>query len=136
LKEQHAKDHTAPTAFERLRGRYERLLAPLLSWRWLVIVLYLAGSIALITLAAIFLGRGIFPTVDAGQFRLRMRAPDGTHIARTEGYAKQALELINREVGADNVELTLGYVGMVPSTYPINAVYQWSRGPEEVILYV
>src|SRR5205823_5069302 len=32
--------------------------------------------------------------------------------------------------------LSLGYVGMIPSTFPINAVYQWSRGPEEAILYV
>ena len=82
------------------------------------------------------LGRDIFPVVDAGQFRLRMRAPDGTHIARTEQYAKQALQLIDEEVGARNVELTLGYVGMIHSNFPVNAVYQWSRGPEEVILYV
>ncbi len=32
--------------------------------------------------------------------------------------------------------ITLGYVGMIPSSYPINAVYQWSRGPEEAILWV
>ena len=83
-----------------------------------------------------YLGRDIFPVVDAGQFRLRMRAPDGTHIARTEQYAKQALQLIDQEVGAKNVDLTLGYVGMIHSNFPVNAVYQWSRGPEEVILYV
>ena len=83
-----------------------------------------------------YLGRDIFPVVDAGQFRLRMRAPDGTHIARTEQYAKQALQLIDQEVGAENVDLTLGYVGMIHSNFPVNAVYQWSRGPEEVILYV
>ena len=34
-----------------------------------------------------------------GQFRLRLRAPDGTHIAATEQYAKQALQLIEDEVG-------------------------------------
>ena len=65
-----------------------------------------------------------------------MRAPDGTHIARTEQYAKQALQLIGEEVGAENVDLSLGYVGMIHSNFPVNAVYQWSRGPEEVILYV
>src|SRR4029079_11944883 len=80
--------------------------------------------------------RDICPAADGGQFRLRMRAPDGTHIGRTEQYAKQALQLIDQEVGHENVDLTLGYVGMIHSNFPVNAVYQWSRGPEEVILYV
>jgi multidrug efflux pump subunit AcrB len=82
------------------------------------------------------LGRGIFPAVDAGQFRLRMRAADGTHIARSEQPAKQALQLVEEELGADNVDLTLGYAGMIHSNFPVNAVYQWSRGPEEAILHV
>ncbi|MDQ3330722.1 MAG: efflux RND transporter permease subunit, partial [Planctomycetota bacterium] len=72
----------------------------------------------------------------AGQFRLRLRAPDGMHIAESERIAKAALELVNDEVGRQNVELTLGYVGMIHSNFPVNAVYQWSRGPEEAILYV
>ncbi len=82
------------------------------------------------------MGQEIFPVVDAGQFRLRIRAPDGTHIARAEQYARDVLDLVNQEVGAENVKLTLGYVGMIHSNFPVNAVYQWSRGPEEAILYV
>src|SRR6185437_10398233 len=82
------------------------------------------------------LGREIFPKVDAGQFRLRLRAPDGTQIVRTERYALDTLDLIKQVVGPENVQLTLGYVGMIHSNFPVNAVYQWSRGPEEVILYV
>ncbi len=78
----------------------------------------------------------VFPVVDAGQFRLRMRAPDGTHIEKSEALAKQALRLIGEELGPANIELTLGYVGMIHSNFPVNAVYQWSRGPEEAILYV
>jgi multidrug efflux pump subunit AcrB len=65
-----------------------------------------------------------------------MRAPDGTHIQRTEKYAIEALGLIEEELGRNNIALTLGYVGMIHSNFPVNAVYQWSRGPEEVILNV
>lgn len=122
--------------FRRFRQSYERLLAPIVSLRWLVVAVYLAASLAVILVLGGQLGRSIFPVVDAGQFRLRMRAPDGTHIERTEALAKQALALIDQELGAENVELTLGYVGMIHSNFPVNAVYQWSRGPEEVILYV
>ncbi len=137
LKEKHVEQSAdAQTLFDRLRTRYQQLLTRTISWRWKLLGAYLGGSILLILVAGMFLGRSIFPVVDAGQFRLRMRAPDGTHIARTEQYAKQALQLIDQEVGAENVDLTLGYVGMIHSNFPVNAVYQWSRGPEEVILYV
>ena len=49
---------------------------------------------------------------------------------------RRRCELVEQEVGAENVDLTLGYVGMIHSNFPVNAVYQWSRGPEEAILYV
>ncbi|MFM9062432.1 MAG: efflux RND transporter permease subunit [Pirellula sp.] len=122
--------------FDRLRTGYESVLSRLIRFRWLLIGAYLIGcGIAIATLAP-RLGQSIFPVVDAGQFRLRMRGPDGTHIEKTESLAKQSLEIISQELGKENVSLTLGYVGMIHSNFPVNAVYQWSRGPEEAILYV
>src|SRR4029079_1106890 len=125
-----------PRGFERMRRRYEGTLARFVQWRGIVIAAYLVASLAIVLLIGARLGRGIFPQIEAGQFRLRMRAPDGTHIARTERLAKDALRIIGDEVGPENVRLTLGYVGMIHSNFPVNAVYQWSRGPEAAILYV
>jgi multidrug efflux pump subunit AcrB len=122
--------------FDRLHGWYEKRLPEAIRRRWAVVGVYLAVCVLAIGLGWMLLGRDIFPTVNAGRFRLRMRAADGTDIARTEQYAKQALELVGEEFGNENIELTLGYVGMIHSNFPINAVYQWSRGPEEAILYV
>ena len=82
------------------------------------------------------LGTEIFPQVDAGQFQLRLRAPTGTRIEQTEEIAREALEVIKEEVGPENVDISLGYVGVVPSSYPINSVYQWTGGPEEAVLRV
>lgn len=142
----HARGHSPHTTqevvsrrgslFLHARDAYERLLGPLLRFRLLLIPAYLA--ICVLIIVAIFprLGREIFPQVDTGAFRLRLRAPDGTHIAKSEQYAKQALEIIAKTVGPERVDLSLGYVGMIHSNFPINAVYQWSRGPEEAILYV
>src|SRR5262249_41627795 len=77
--------------------------------------------------------REIFPTVDEGQFQLRLRAPTGTRIERTEELAQQALEVVKDEVGADNVAISVGYVGYTPAAYPVNAVYLWMGGPEEAV---
>jgi multidrug efflux pump subunit AcrB len=130
-------DHTQRLSFfDHFRNLYQRIVGIAVALRWPIIALYLAGAGFIIFTAGQRLGRDIFPVTDAGQFRLRMRAPDGTHIVRTEQYAKEALQLINEELGAGNVDLTLGYVGMIHSNFPVNAVYQWSRGPEEAILYV
>ena len=82
------------------------------------------------------LGTEIFPLGEATQFRLRLRAPDGTHIGRSEQIALSVLDMIRQAVGPENVDLTIGYVGTIPSSYPINAVFQWTRGPEEAILWV
>ena len=82
------------------------------------------------------LGLEIFPSGGAQEFRLRFRAPDGTHFDATEKYALGVLDVIEEHIGAEKVDLTLGYVGTIPSSFPINAVYQWSRGPEEGILRI
>jgi multidrug efflux pump subunit AcrB len=125
-----------PTLFDRFRHVYERLLAPLIKLRWVVAPIYLVVCLLIVWLIGGRLGQEIFPVVDTGAFRLRLRAADGTHIARSEEIAKQALAIVAKEVGTGNVELSLGYVGMIHSNFPVNAVYQWSRGPEEAILYV
>ena len=91
---------------------------------------------AVIVLVGRSLGLEIFPRVDAGRFQLRMRAPDGTRYEETERLAIAALESIGKEVGRDNVAISIGYVGLIPSSYPINAIYQWTGGPEEAILRV
>lgn len=132
-KERAAKE---PSLFDRVRAAYARGLRPLVAARWLLIPGYLVAALGLVWLAGSPLGTEIFPRVDSGEFRMRLRAPDGTHFERTEKIALDALKTVEDEVGAENLEKSLGYVGTVPSSYPINAVYQWSRGPEEAIVRI
>jgi multidrug efflux pump subunit AcrB len=122
--------------FERGRDAYGRAVAVVLRGRWVVVPAYLAGTVAVIVLVGRSLGLEIFPRVDSGRFQLRMRAPDGTRYEETERLAIAALESIGREAGRDKVAISIGYVGLIPSSYPINAIYQWTGGPEEAILRV
>lgn len=118
------------------RGVYEGILKWVVGARWIVASVYLVGCTVVIWFVAVRLGTEIFPTFDAGEFRLRLRAPDGTHIDKTEQIALQTVDVVKEQVGADNVALTLGYVGTIPASFPINSVYQFSRGPEEAILRI
>lgn len=123
-------------SFSIYRDLYARLLGGVVMLRWIVVPAYFAGTFFLIVILGTRLGVEIFPQTDAGEFRLRLRAPDGTHIDKTEQISLEVLEHVKQKVGPENIAITLGYVGMIHSNFPINAVYQFSRGPEEAILRV
>jgi multidrug efflux pump subunit AcrB len=123
-------------AFRRVQGAYGRAVGAVVRLRWLAVPGYLAAAAGVIVLGVSTLGLEIFPRVDAGRFQLRLRAPDGTRIEKTEQLTLDALRAIEEEVGKGRVEASVGYVGMVPSSYPINTIFQWTAGPEEAILRV
>ncbi len=115
---------------------YSSLVTLLVTFRPLVVIVYLIACGGIIASVGSRLGWEIFPSVDVGEFRLRLRAPDGTHITKTEQITLEVLDVIREQIGGQNIELTLGYVGTVPPSFPVNAVYQWSRGPEEALLRI
>ncbi|MCA1685072.1 MAG: efflux RND transporter permease subunit, partial [Planctomycetia bacterium] len=122
--------------FDRGRDAFGRVLTGVVRVRWVVVPAYLAVTALVILGVGPGLGLEIFPGVDAGRFQLRIKAPAGTRIEETEKIAVAALDAIDREVGPGGVAVSVGYVGNIPSSYPINAIYQWSGGPEEVMLRV
>jgi RND family efflux transporter MFP subunit len=122
--------------FDRARDAYARVLSGLVRARWVLVPAYLAAAALVIAGVGSRLGLEIFPKVDAGRFQLRIKAPAGTRIEETEKVAIAALEEIGREVGPELIDISVGYVGNIPSSYPINAIYQWTGGPEEVVLRV
>jgi multidrug efflux pump subunit AcrB len=126
----------APGFFVRLQAAYAGRLKGVLSWRWLIVFGYLAGTAAVIAVVFPRLGTDIFPRADAGQLQLRIRAPAGTQLERTEAYTQKILGLIKEEVGAGNVNLSLALIGVHGSAYPINFIYLWNSGPQESVLQV
>ncbi len=130
--------HAGPTTgpFARLLNLYETAVARTVWSKYLVVPLYFLATLALAALLYFNLGTAIFPPTDKGQFLLRLKAPTGTRIERTEELAQEATRLIKEEVGAGNVDATVGYIGMFPTNYPIQAIHQWTSGPGECLLKV
>src|SRR5262249_26268169 len=132
-----ARSHSqSESRFARFQRRYASLEQTFMRGRWILVGTYVLLAGATIFLLGSSLGTEIFPRVDAGQIQLRFRAPTGTQINATEGVALQAVELIKEEVGAQNVEITLGFIGVHGASYPINLIYLWNGGPEEGVLQV
>src|SRR6266487_4944061 len=122
--------------FARFQKHYAALAQRVVHARWLVVGAYLAAAAIMIVFIGRRLGTEIFPRVDAGQLQVRLRAPTGTHVDGTEAIALQALDIIKNEVGTNNVEITLGFIGVHPSSYPINLIYLWNGGSEEGVVQV
>jgi multidrug efflux pump subunit AcrB len=126
----------ARTPFARVQDRFGRALEALLPFRWVIVAGYLVIAGAIILLLGPRLGLEIFPQVSAGQFQLRLRAPAGTRVDLTESIALRALDEIAQTVGPGNVDITLGYVGTQPTSYPIDTIHLWTSGPQEAVLQV
>jgi multidrug efflux pump subunit AcrB len=122
--------------FGKLRAWYGTYLDRLLKHgRW-VMIGYFTVTVLILVLVAPRLGTEIFPDADGPVLRLRIKAPVGTRIEEAEPLVLQALELIRQTVGEKNVEITSDYMGIQPSSYPVNLIHLFTSGPEEAIVQV
>jgi multidrug efflux pump subunit AcrB len=97
--------------FERLRRGYAVLLSSLLARKRGFGVAFL-GFCLLSCLLVPFLGRDFFPSVDAGQIRLHMRAATGTRIEETARLADQVEQAIRQLVPPTELETILDNLGI------------------------
>jgi multidrug efflux pump subunit AcrB len=59
-----------------------------------------------------FVGRDFFPKVDAGQFRLHVRAPVGSRIEETEEYFARVEQVIRRVVPSNEIDTIIDNIGL------------------------
>jgi multidrug efflux pump subunit AcrB len=122
--------------FGRLRERYERYLDKALGRRRMVILGYFAVTAVVLLLVAPRMGVEIFPESNGPVLRMRLKAPVGTRIEETEPRVIQALDLIRKTIGDNHVAITSDYMGVQPSSYPVNLIHLFTSGPEEAIVQV
>jgi CzcA family heavy metal efflux pump len=97
--------------FEWFRSGYRACLAWSLRHRVAVLllcVLAFGGSLGLLA----FIGQDFFPQVDAGQFRLHVRAPAGTRIEEAERLFSQVEDAIRRLIPPEELALVLDNIGL------------------------
>jgi multidrug efflux pump subunit AcrB len=97
--------------FERFRARYTRALTWCLDHRKATATIALVCVLASAALVP-FLGRDFFPLVDAGQFRLHVRAPAGMRIEETERIFTQVENVIREVIPADELVTILDNIGL------------------------
>ena len=100
--------------FEKLRARYVNALRWCLEHRRVVFAGM--GAMVLISFSLIpFLGRDFFPAVDAGQFRLHVRAPAGTRLESTQERFFQVGHAIREVIPPNEIQNVLDNIGLPTS---------------------
>jgi multidrug efflux pump subunit AcrB len=122
--------------FGHLRTSYERYLNGVLRFRWPLGIVYLVSAVALLYFLLPRMGTELFPDANASLYRIRLRAPAGTRIEESERIVLHALDAIQREAGRDNVQITSDFVGVVPSSYPVDLIHLFTSGPQDAIIQV
>ena len=100
--------------FEHFRSLYMSALDWCLGHRLLFASAFLVFCAATFLLIPL-LGRDLFPTVDAGQIRLHMRAPSGTRIEETAGLCGRVEDSIRRQIPAHELASILDNIGLSPN---------------------
>jgi multidrug efflux pump subunit AcrB len=103
--------HKFEEGFDRLRNAYTRTLDRALTHHWLFAIVFLllcAGSMFLIP----FLGQDFFPTVDAGEFKLHIRAKTGTRIEETARLCDQIEASIRKKIPGKELDGILDNIGL------------------------
>jgi multidrug efflux pump subunit AcrB len=121
--------HGFNAGFARLAGAYAGALDWMLEFRWAAMIAFIAFAIVSLFLYP-FIGRDFFPTVDAGQLRLHVRAPAGTRIEQTEVYFQQVEDYIRQVIPAGELSVITDNIGL-PNTINLALSDSVTVGPSD-----
>src|SRR5499433_2452121 len=122
--EYHAEDHAGERqsflrrfqqgferGFERFREGYQRALEHAIEHSRVFIACFLLFCVLSCTVAFV-LGRDFFPSVDAGQIRLHLRARTGLRIEETARLTDQVNQAIKETIPQDEIVTVLDNIGL------------------------
>lgn len=80
------------------------------------------------------LGTDIMPTSNGSDIQLRLQAPEGTRLEKTEQIVKLITEEIRNLYPEGGVRISSAFVGMHPSANPINPIFLFNSATHDAVL--
>ncbi|MDA1315613.1 MAG: efflux RND transporter permease subunit [Acidobacteria bacterium] len=124
------------TWFSPIQDAFGGVSGGLIALRWPIFGLYLLGTGAILHFVGGALGTDIFPRIDTNSLQMRVRAPSGTRVERTEQITQQVLGAVDEIVGPENVETSIAFVGTQQASWPVNLIFLWTGGSHEAVIRV
>lgn len=122
--------------FEKIRIRYAYRLRKRPKQPWLLFATYAVVATGIAGALLTVVGTDVMPVSNNGDFQLRIQAPQGSRIEKTERIVKSITDDIKSLLPDEGVNLTSAFVGMHPAANPINPIFLFSSAPHESVLQV
>lgn len=131
-----SKGNQKITRFDKFKRSYLLLTRKAANNRRKVIGLYAVAVAVMIASAALFIGTDILPAGNSGDIQLRIAAPQGTRLEKSEKYLRDVSHLIREQLPDNAVKISSAYVGLQPSSTAINPIFLFTSGSHESVLQV
>ncbi|HJW16683.1 MAG TPA: efflux RND transporter permease subunit [Flavisolibacter sp.] len=123
------------TRFERFKKHYLALTRSFQQRKKTVVMVYAVIVVGLVMIGFMVIGTDIMPSSGTGDLQVRLVAPAGTRIEKTEDYLHKVTDIIAMETG-NNINISSAFVGTQPSGTAINPIFLFTSGPQEAVLQV
>ncbi|HLW19854.1 MAG TPA: efflux RND transporter permease subunit [Cyclobacteriaceae bacterium] len=120
--------------FDRFRIRYKMLVRKWQRKTPVVSVMYVIVVSVVIWAGINSLGTDIMPPSGTRDLQIRIEAPAGTRLEKTEEYVLAVERLIRDEVGEGGVAISSAFVGMHSPNSPINPIFLFTSGSHDSVL--
>jgi multidrug efflux pump subunit AcrB len=117
--------------FDRVQAKFQTVVTLLVAWRRWIVIGYFAACGLVLSLGGMQLGTELFPQIDSGEFVLRYRPPSGSNFEITRQMGVKILQIMQEEVGAENIDICLGYAGQIAPNFGMNNIVLFMRGPDD-----
>lgn len=129
-------DEHKPDKFDGFKNRFVQFLQNLMPKRKSVLIVsFLTVAVSVLLLFSIT-GKDVLPTANSNQFQVRIKAPEGTRIEKTELKIKQVLRELETVIGKDHIAISSVFIGQHPSSFAVSPIYLYNAGPHEALMQV
>ncbi len=122
--------------FEKFRVNYSYNMRKWTAKSLGLFVLYVAVAGGTAALLLNVVGTDVMPVSNNGDFQLRMQAPIGSRVEKTEALVKGVTASIQSQLPENGINITSAFVGMHSPSSPINPIFLFTSASHEAVLQV
>ncbi|WP_397321504.1 efflux RND transporter permease subunit [Pedobacter foliorum] len=124
------------TRFEKFKQRYLSITKYGQNRIAGVLGIYTLIVLVLITTGSLIIGADILPASNSGDIQLRIMAPEGSRLEKSEAYLKKVTSIIQEQLPENAIKISSAFVGLQPSSSAINPIFLFTSGSHESVLQV
>lgn len=136
LMKDHQEKQVKESKFDKFKDKFTGFLNRLMPKRKLIVTVILVAVSACAFLMYSVTGKDVLPRVNSSQFQVRIKAPEGTRIEKTEQKVKAVLRELETLIGKEHIAISSTFIGQHPSSFAVSPIYLYNAGPHEALMQV